>query len=673
MRQADALTDHHEQLRAWQRQGWLRAVDVSFAEFMLSDANTTNTDAQSVVPLASALVSYQLGRGHVALNLAQLFADPETTLQLPAARDNGAELERWGTPIMALRQWSLDQFKTVLAGSAGVADEDEDEKTSVNTPLVLAGERLYLRRYWHYQQQIQLGFELRAQPRKVNVQALRNVLNALFESTSDDTESEPVAVNWQKLACANTVRTGFSVITGGPGTGKTYTVVRLLATLQQLSMAEGGSERILLAAPTGKAAARMTESIRKELDELTLTDDVKRSIDPTAVTLHRLLGARPGSRGFRHHGDNPLMADTVIVDEASMVDVEMMALLLDALPRHARLVLLGDKDQLASVEAGAVLGNLCQGAEAGGYTKATLDWLETASGESLSRDLMQTMFTDGPSTSEHNPWLQHIVMLRHSRRFDEHSGIGKLAGEVNAMQSGWVRHWLAGHSPQAGEAAELYQSLTALMPAEPSAVALATAIKAGYGAYLECLAQSPTTTDAERIDTWALAVLTAFSSFQVLCAVREGDWGTHALNQRLEQWLGLALNEGERDHWYVGRPVMVTRNDYGLDLRNGDIGIVLHHPPSGTRRVAFITTENRVRWILPSRLTHVDTVYAMTVHKSQGSEFAHTMLVLPERDTPVLTKELLYTGITRAKSKLTLVVPNQRVLFDSMARCVERG
>jgi exodeoxyribonuclease V alpha subunit len=353
-----------------------------------------------------------------------------------------------------------------------------------------------------------------------------------------------------------------------------------------------------------------------------------------------------------------------------------MANLLDALPPHARMVLLGDKDQLASVEAGAVLGDLCRDAEAGMYTPQTQAWLESVSGEDLSRSGLQQ------GDSQRHALAQQVVMLRHSRRFVAGSGIGRLAGLVNRQQDQDARALLA---------ARQYPDLFSLVLKGEQDRALTRLLleghadgPQGYRHYLSVMhAQRPqglTQIEDPRCVDWARQVLNAFDEFQLLCAVRKGPWGVEGLNRRITETL-FSARLIENDHqWYEGRPVLMTRNDYGLGLMNGDIGIALRLPEGPIEenrqalRVAFPRNDGSggVRFVLPSRLNDVETVYAMTVHKSQGSEFAHTALILPEALNPVLTKELIYTGITRAKHWFSLIEPRQGVFEEALRRKVKR-
>lgn len=441
-------------------------------------------------------------------------------------------------------------------------------------------------------------------------------------------------------------------------------------------MATGEPLRLSLAAPTGKAAARLTESIGAQVQSLTLDERVREQIPTLVTTLHRLLGSRPGSRHFRHDAANPLPLDVLVVDEASMIDLEMMASLLNALPAHARLILLGDKDQLASVEAGAVLGDLCQEAESGGYSEATRAWLENQTGERLE---------DPALVAGDKALAQHIVMLRHSRRFGSGSGIGRLARAVNLGDAQSARATLTtgAHDLHVLRlSGEQDRALERLLiegqgGGEPR--------PQGYAHYLQVMQAERPAPDAESQawDRWAGRVLAAFDQFQLLCAVRKGTWGAETLNERIAEAL---VKRGllEQSHgWYEGRPVLVTRNDYSLGLMNGDIGIALRlpEPPEfpgaplrEVLRVVFPRNDGSgaLRHILPSRLSAVDTVFAMTVHKSQGSEFAHCALILPDSLNPVLTKELIYTGITRARHWFSLVESRAGIFEQAVQRRVAR-
>nr|WP_314583652.1 exodeoxyribonuclease V subunit alpha [uncultured Pseudomonas sp.] len=654
-------------LERWVERGWLRALDKAFVAF-LADLDPA---ADSLVLLAAALTSHQLGHGHVCLDLFETLKEPDFALSLPPEGD------LLSTPMLLpsalLKALDGATWCQALADSVLVAKAGDNSEAAAQKPLVLSDRRLYLRRYWTYERRIDAALHRRLTQVEPAPRDLAQRLDALFGPANPAPDA---LIDWQKLACALATRGAFSIITGGPGTGKTTTVVRLLALLQSPAVERGKPLRIRLAAPTGKAAARLTESISHQVQSLQVPEEVRQKIPSDVTTVHRLLGSRPGTRHFRHHAGNPLPLDVLVVDEASMIDLEMMANLLDALPPHARMVLLGDKDQLASVEAGAVLGDLCRDAEAGMYIPQTQTWLESVSGEDLSKSGLQQ------GDNVQHALAQQVVMLRHSRRFVAGSGIGQLAKLVNQQQDQDARSLLV-----QGD----YKDLFSLALKGEQDRALSRLLLDGHGNgpqgyrhYLGVMhAQRPqdlTSIDDSRCIDWARKVLNAFDEFQLLCAVRKGPWGVEGLNQRITQMLFAAQLIESDQQWYEGRPVLMTRNDYGLGLMNGDIGIALRLPegaPEENRqalRVAFPRNDGSggVRFVLPSRLNDVETVYAMTVHKSQGSEFAHTALILPEALNPVLTKELIYTGITRAKNWFSLIEPRQGVFEEALRRKVKR-
>lgn len=611
--------------------GELRRLSGAFARFVASLGS-----ASPALVLAATVLSELEGHGHSCLQLSDLVDGPAGLLgwseeqwkQLAAsAAPLPKNLRAWCTQLAACEQvWHVDEF-------------DYDQ------PLVLDGERLYLRRYWRDETLVaQAVRERAARLRPVDAPTVRLWLDKLF--ASQRAAEKP---DWQKLACAIALRGSVAIITGGPGTGKTYTVARLLALLFATAQ-EAASQRIALAAPTGKAAARLKQSIDKALNELAERVGAELPLREltarigAARTLHSLLGARPDSRAFAYHRGNPLDVDVLIVDEASMVHLEMMASLLDALPPSATLILLGDKDQLASVEAGAVLGDLCHDAQAGAYAADTLDYARAASGEELPPEFH----------GAGGALAQQTVMLRHSRRFG--GPIGQLALAVNAGDAVRAEEVL-----RAGESGVRW-----IEHAQPQHL-LQLALD-GYGPYLALLAAGPQGAHHD----WVRQVLRQFEAFRILCAVREGEWGVTGLNEAIEQRLEKARLLRRGGEWYVGRPVMVTRNDYGTGVYNGDIGLTLPDPARpGALRVYFLEGET-VRSVLATRLRNIETAFAMTVHKSQGSEFRHTVLALPRERNAVLTRELVYTGITRASEQFTLVAPVAEVLLEAIARRTHR-
>lgn len=660
-----SLFQHHhpmlEQLRHWADSGALRDLDLALASFVHHEL--PNTPAS--VLLATALVSQHNGHGHVCLNLAQALQQPDRLLSPARLADRQPALSAQTELTRLLANLSLSRWLAELAASPAVYQPAKEEPENLgDSPLVLAGSAeqplLYLRRYWRYEQQIVQAIRQRlTRPNELPEAATHALLDSLFQDQQVDVQ---IGTDWQKIACLLAARSNFAIITGGPGTGKTTTVVRLLALLQGLQRAaDKPLLQIRLAAPTGKAAARLSESIIGSIAQLTLparhATEIQNSIPKEVTTLHRLLGSQYGSRKFKHHAGNLLPVDLVVVDEASMMDVDMMARLTDALPAHARLILLGDKDQLASVEAGSVLADLCQGADRGNYQPDTAGWVQRMAGEPLPAPLV---------SDQGSALHQAICMLRHSYRFSAQPGIGALATLVNQGHASArdVIDTISAHPA----------SLALLQTDSSSMTALEQHAVQGYGHYLKVLQEQAPTTDSDQARVeWAQTVFKAHNSFQLLAAVRKGAYGVDNLNQLISRALQRqGLLPDTESLWYHGRPVMVTRNDYSLKLMNGDIGLCMQWP-GGSLRVAFQDEHGSIRWVLPSRLQDVETVFAMTVHKSQGSEFTHTSLVMPDQPNPVLTKELVYTAITRSKEKFTLLNSSNSVLTQALSQQVSRN
>ena len=649
-------------LETWISLGWLRPLDGGFADFL----KTEKPDTPEVVLLMATLVSHQLGRGHICLDLETLISTPEEALSLPPEDSAGKEMP--AQPPNILKTVSLSRLVIQLEASPLVASGPG------NTPLVLCSGLLYLRRYWEYTQIVARHILERLSHEFPVPKDLEGRLDSLFKPLRDKGEKAKTQIHWQSVATAIAAKGSFSVISGGPGTGKTTTVVHLLALLQQLSLEKGHKLRIRMAAPTGKAAARLTESLVHTME--TLPQNIRETLPRDVSTLHRLLGSRPHTRHFVHNLHNPLHVDLLVVDEASMVDLEIMAALLSALPDDARLVLLGDKDQLASVEAGAVLGDICQFGDQTHYGPETIAWIRKHTGYNLV-----DFQGDGAQLD------QHITLLRKNHRFGEKSGIGALSRAVNAGDPQAVDHiWQMGfenicrlpiNSPDDESFAHLILDGTC-HPFDPGAVPGSgpnPQPKTGYRPYLDRVRSGPGNGPE---DIWLRAVIEDFGAFQLLSPLRKGTWGVKGLNEKTADILfGSGLIRA-REGWYPGRPIMITRNDYNLGLMNGDTGIVLPvNDDKGrnkrTLKAIFPMADGSLKKVLPSRLNHVETVYAMTVHKSQGSEFNHTALVLPDRMTPVLTRELLYTAITRSRAWFTLVSPRPELLGKAVRRKTYRA
>jgi exodeoxyribonuclease V alpha subunit len=497
-------------------------------------------------------------------------------------------------------------------------------------PLIVDHNRLYLQRYHAYETRLtrRLRELMAAEPSPVDSERLTPG-HGLFAPDA----AGPAATNWHTVAAFVALRHRFAVISGGPGTGKTYTIVRLLRVLIETALAaDRPPPLIALAAPTGKAAARMVDSVQAGLADMAADPAIGHYVPKTAGTLHRLLGLTGATTQPRFNADNPLAADVVIVDEASMVDLPMMAKLLEAIGNNAKLILLGDRYQLASVESGSVLAEICANAGVNCFTAG-----QQAAACALIADASE------PAT---HALADHVVTLQTSRRFNADSAIGQLAAAVNAGDVDAAHELLtAGHNDLSYHDASDAAPISRLMDQ----------LADDYAVLIE--ADDP---------TLALAQL---GKQCVLTAVRQGPAGSETINAGITERLARRFDFNPTDVWYHGRPVMVSRNDYRTGLYNGDVGIALRGE-HGQIRVWFMG-DNGLRAFLPSALPTHDTVYAMTIHKSQGSEFDAVTLVLPDYDVPVLTRELFYTGLTRARDRL-VVYAERQALEQTVSRRVIR-
>ncbi len=524
---------------------------------------------QSVMALSEAL-----REGHACLALAE-------------ARERSGVF-----PPLAEWQRMLDEL--------GTAPDDQ-------APLVLETGRLYLRRYWRFETQLAQMIQQRLEPTvPSDMTAASEAFRALFPDASQ-------ALDWQAVAAANALFQRFSVVAGGPGTGKTRTVTRLLALLSETLKSEEAPLSIAMAAPTGKAAQRLAESMHGALENLpdALRERTRAVMPAQATTLHRLLGVIPGRIGFRHDQKKPLKLDVLLVDEASMIDLPLMTRLFRALPAHARVILLGDPNQLPSVAAGSVLSDLAaDGGEAFSPIRC---------------DQLRALGAVAPEPAQGA--RDYVTVLQHSYRFHSEGGIGRLAQQV-----------LSGRSEQSLETLQQNQQGVHWL----EQVDLTGYVSRWFERWYGPITQARTLQEA----------FDALAAFRVLCATRVGPRGSVALNDAFQSLINPAGAP-----IYAGQPIMITENHYGLGLFNGDIGLIW---PDGTGDDAslfawFPEGSEGFRPMAPARLPAHETVYAMTIHKTQGSEFDHVALVLPEQGSQVLSRELLYTGLTRARESVTVM------------------
>lgn len=419
------------------------------------------------------------------------------------------------------------------------------------------------------------------------------------------------------LAAATALRARLAVITGGPGTGKTTTVVRVLAVL----LAADPTLRIAIAAPTGKAASRLRSSIARQRDGLPVDDAVKAAIPMRVDTVHGLLGYRPHDGRFRHGARDPLPADVVVVDEASMLDLTLASVLVDALGPRTRLILLGDPDQLASVDAGAVLEDIVD-------ARATTGDARSAGFAAFAKDLFSREVDVDPAT---DALADATAELRFNHRSGDQPGIARLS---DALRDG--------DAEDAVEALISGAPGLQLVERPRHGAALAPTVDA----WLSRGETAHGDADADRLDL-------VESRLRLLTALRHGPWGVAGLNDLVESRLR-ARGWDTRERWYHGRPIMILRNERAMELANGDVGVCVRDPESGPV-VVVRGPDDALRRFPALTLPPHETAWAMTVHKSQGSEFQHVLMVLPPEGHPLATRSLLYTGVTRARLSVTVV------------------
>ena len=591
----------YDALQQLRHEGRLEDVDLHFARFAVRRCDT----ARFEVALAAALLSAYTRNGHICIHLGAL----------AGKRWPADAVDDTGLMCPERSEWEGALRSCPVVGEPGHF-----------TPLILdERSRLYLCRYWEYEQSLAKGILSRVSERLEcpDSSSLSGSLSRLFPETGDN------GTDWQKVAAATALMKRFCVISGGPGTGKTTTVARIMALLQE----QTGDPplRIVLAAPTGKAAARLQNAIAETKKKLPCNDKVIEAIPERASTVHRLLGAIPGSPYFRHDEKRPLTADLVIIDEASMVDLPLMAKLFRALPDKGRVILLGDKDQLASVEAGAVLGDICSDDRSHLFSAEFSERLDTYAGIRLDDGYIE----DKPSGVQ-----DCIVHLKKNYRFDSGGGI---AGAGMSLKEGHGEELVSVLAE--GRFDDIrWRDLPSYGVLERE---LRSPVMEGYSPYREALESIRRNGISEEL---VRKTFHALDRFRILCALREGRFGVKNMNRLAERFLAEEGVIEPKGRWYSGKPVLITKNDYRNHLFNGDVGVVLEDPKAGTGLTAwFPDKEEGVRAFAPARLMEHETVFAMTIHKSQGSEFDRILMLLPDRDVSVLSRELLYTGITRAR------------------------
>ncbi|MCQ9122935.1 exodeoxyribonuclease V subunit alpha [Rodentibacter caecimuris] len=632
-------------LRMLNEQGIISLADYYFAK-LIGDKQPANQPetVKNLAVLLAALCSWHYAQGNTCIELDKTLERNLFGLAYRVTEKNYlAEIQQ------KINYLPVEQWQAALQGHIAFSQTPHSQAA----PMVFQFNALYFYRIWHDEYRVARYIKNTLKNNRTlafSYDEIRQKLAVYFPSKVE--ESEKIgAVDWQKVAVATAIKSTFSVITGGPGTGKTTTVARLLLVLQELYQYQ---LHIKLVAPTGKAASRLEESIHHALQRLqesmALSERLLQSIPQKAGTLHSLLGINAFNENTRHNEHNPLQLDVLVVDETSMIDLPLMAKLVNALKPETRLILLGDQAQLASVEAGAVLGELAQWANQP-YSDEQADYLHQTTGYNV------------PSAAIINPMRDCLCHLTFSRRFDKHSGIGKLAEQIK-QGKGEESLALFSEYPQ-----ELHFNGFDVEQDDPVFVhqVVQSAVE-NYGIYLTALRElqrqnKDFNSQDENGKTYAEIIQFLFNSSRFLTALRSSALGVENLNKEIALALrraNLIWFHNEQD-WYIGKPIMITENDHNIRLYNGDIGLCL-----AKGKVWFGDRE-----VLTSRIPAHEPAFMMTIHKSQGSEFDHTLMVLPTEPNPVLSRELVFTAVTRAKKSLR-VFADKKIWKMAVRQTVKR-
>jgi exodeoxyribonuclease V alpha subunit len=616
-----SISDDHHLLASAARGGNIfSSIDISFGRFLERISGESNP----CLFAAAALVSMAVREGNVCLDLHNL----------PLIE--GLNLS--GTS--AVKDWQHALQKSSVVGKPGEI-----------RPLILDDAlRLYLFRYWEYEKElldflIETGKKTDFEWIRRDWETCKRRLDRLFPDSSAE-EGMKGEVNLQKVAACSVLSNKLAIISGGPGTGKTLTIARAIILLLELSDAR--MLRVALAAPTGKAARRLQEAILDAAEIFVEDDKIRAAIPKQAMTIHRLIGGAAHSSRFRRNRENPLPFDMVVIDEASMVDLPLMVRLIRAMPEHARLVLLGDRDQLASVEAGAVLGDICGYRQLNDFSADSAASLSPLVGEKVKELPL-------PPLTPPSPLRNSLIELTRNYRFSGQSRISRLSSTIKRGDGTAAFSVLR----DTGDDSCRWSPL-------PRASELPLMIKDIISRFKEYFYHIDNRSEYE-------GLFDIFDRFRILCALRHGPYGAIEVNRLCEEMLYREGAISAQEPFYPGRPVMITINDYTMKLFNGDTGFILPDPEREGGLSAFFRSQSgELRRFSPFRLPEHETLYAMTVHKSQGSEFDHVLLILPDYDAPVLTRELIYTAVTRARKTVT-IWGNENIFIGAVSRRMKRS
>ena len=647
-------------------------LDLQFSKFIKSKLPIDEDEhANNLAILTSAICSSELSKGHCCLSIQKLLNHPflkrvKSPLPTPEKWRRSLECSKLfstdGSPSMfaisndSVYMYNVYVHETKVAQKINAMTSDTrsllGQSSIVDSSIIETLNTLFPRSYNHLfsalskidTQSDMSCFETVidalnvVDSRSLDIESIANICRSSTDP-SDLFELDKVIPNncccdYQKIAALTALQKRFSVISGGAGTGKTSTVVKFLAlsVISELT-ASNKTLKIDLAAPTGKAASRLTESITKAIDEIDVSNEVKSLIPRSATTLHKLLGYSYTSTKLKYNEENKLNTDILVIDESSMVDLSQLYNCLSALREDAKIVLLGDENQLLSVEAGSILADICSFDGISQKQRAVIE------------SYADCMIIDySHHDTDNNPQKvvsDSICMLKKSYRFNSKSGIGLLAAAVNS-----------GFSTLAIDLIEngIYRDINLYDVSADSFSLLIKTASDYYGNYIDLI----------RANAPPKEILDAFNKVRVLCAVKDGVFGIHNINNNIEmELISRGLIPERKNLWYNAKPIMITKNDSTTKLSNGDVGVAIFDKNTNNIFVHIEMSDGTIKKFPPNRIPAHETSFAMTIHKSQGSEFDYAFTILPTKSSPLLTRELVYTAITRAKKKYTIFSPKE--------------
>lgn len=588
----------------------MRQIDIHFADYICQVQDSSSSEN---LWLLAALVSYFANEGDSAFSIERVRGRTLKDIFDTKDTDNFEDNAPFDEKMTTLEEAEL------LKNDLAIGEPGELK------PIIFDGVLFYLNRFNQYEETVADFIKNHARNHD-DVTCMEKEINELFKNNYIENTDH---INWQKIAAIMALRSGFSIISGGPGTGKTHTVGKILTLLIE----KNPETRIKMVAPTGKAADRLNESIKKfknnekknakQEEREEINSDVLDKIPESAETIHKFIGIN--SYKLKYDKYSPAPIDVLVIDEASMVSLPLFAKTFEAISKECRVILLGDKDQLMAVENGNVLKDMTDSETLNSFSS---DFVHCVA--KLTNNELKLPITATPTLME-----DAAIQLEHSYRFDEKSGIGHLSNAVNLADENTTQ-----------------EELLALFDKYPDIEILHESTKEDIKKYIRLFCKEHLKEYKKALDAGDVrGIMASLAKFRILCAVNDGPFGVNEINELIEQTL---LKKKSADSFYHGRPVLITTNDYKLGLMNGDIGIIIEDGDKELKAY-FPGSDDTFREFNPASLGDHKTAFTISIHKSQGSEYENVFIILPPEENKILTKELIYTAITRASGKCTVI------------------